>query len=55
MINELLADAQDELKAYLLNHESDIAYGINDYGDLVNVFIGVLGREPELEGNKYEL
>ena len=46
MINELLANAQEELKAYLLSHESDIAHGICDYGDLVNVFITILGRDP---------
>ena len=48
MINELLANAQEELKAYLLSHESDIACEVNDFGDLVNVFIEVLGRKPNL-------
>ena len=47
MINELLADTQAELKSFLLAHESDIACEVNDFGDLVNVFIGVLGREPK--------
>jgi len=35
------------LKEYLICHESDIAIGINDFADLREVFICLLGREAE--------
>ena len=43
-INNLLA--RKNLRDYLLYHESDIASGINDFGDLRLVFIEVLNRKP---------
>ena len=35
------------LADYLSAHESDIAAGINDFGDLRHVFKEVIGREPQ--------
>ena len=32
--------------AYLKDHEHDIAYGVNDFGDLRGVFLLCFGREP---------
>ena len=37
--------AMDDLKDYIISHEDDIAIGINDFGDLQQVFIGVIGRQ----------
>ena len=34
------------LNHYLLTHESDIAYGINDFGELKDLFVEVCGRLP---------
>ena len=31
---------------YLLEHESDIAFGINDFGELQTFFFAVFGRIP---------
>ena len=39
--------AMEDLKEYLLSHEDDIAFGINDFGDLKQAFIGFFGREAE--------
>jgi len=36
-----------ELIQYLLDHETDIAYSINDFGSLQNVFVEFLGREAQ--------
>lgn len=33
---------------FLKAHESDIASGINDFGDLKPVFTGIFDREPEV-------
>jgi hypothetical protein len=35
-----------QLIEYLTSHESDIAYDINDFGDLKEVFIFYIGRPP---------
>lgn len=32
---------------YLLNHEEDIAIGLDDFGDLRIVFRTLFGRDPE--------
>lgn len=32
---------------YLANHEHDIASGVNDFGDLKEIFEELFGREPE--------
>ena len=37
------------LKAWLLDREDDIAWGIDDLGELSPVFIKVVGREPVYE------
>jgi hypothetical protein len=38
-----------ELIEYLLFHEDDIAYGINDFSGLRGVFVWLIGRAPEKE------
>jgi len=38
-------EAERLLEEYLLNHEEDIAIGINDFADLRAVFICLLGRK----------
>jgi hypothetical protein len=35
-----------QTRLWLLRHESDIAWGVNDYGDLVALFVDVIGRQP---------
>lgn len=35
------------LLEYLQNHESDIAHGINDFGDLKDLFVELFNREPK--------
>ena len=37
----------NSLLEYLQNHESDIAYGINDFGDLKELFVELFNREPK--------
>lgn len=37
--------AMEDLKGYLLDHEEDIAYCINDFGDLRLLFRTVIHRE----------
>jgi len=39
--------AQSQLCSYLLAHEDDIAWGINDFDTLTNVFTVSIGRSPE--------
>jgi len=34
------------LERYLLSHESDIANGINDFGELNEIFIEIMERLP---------
>jgi len=34
------------INEHLLYHEGDIAYGINDFGDLLPAFIHTIGRQP---------
>lgn len=36
-----------ELIQWLERHEQDIALDIEDFGDLRNVFLYVIGREPK--------
>lgn len=36
-----------ELMDYLERHESDIAYGINDFADLIGLFVAAFKRQPE--------
>ena len=38
-----------QLEFWLLRHESDIAWGINDYGDLIFLFVKIIGRQPRKE------
>ena len=35
------------LEEYLLSHEDDISYGINDYADLEDLFVGIFDRVPD--------
>lgn len=39
-------EAMMDLMSFLDHHEADIAYDINDFGDLKGVFQDVFGREP---------
>ena len=36
----------NSLIEYLAYHEEDIAYGINDFGDLKGLFTKIMSREP---------
>lgn len=36
-----------DITQYLIDHESDISWGRNDFGDLESVFKYMLGREPK--------
>lgn len=40
---------QIQLREYLLKYESDIAWGINDFGDLKDLFEYIIGRTPKTE------
>ncbi len=40
----------DALKAFLLSHEDDIAYEINDFGRLAKVFEHLFGRLAVKDG-----
>lgn len=42
------------LRNYLMNHEDDIANGINDFGDLYDLFKFAMGRPAEHGGYGYE-
>ena len=42
---EQLEQADKELTEYLERHEDDIAWGVNDFSDLRNVFKLCIGRE----------
>lgn len=36
-----------DLIAWLLNHESDIAHEINDFGELQTIFKALIGRKAK--------
>jgi len=40
---------RNELAQYLLDHEEDIAIGINDFDELRSTFKAIIGREPKEE------
>ena len=42
----LKKDDSQNIKKWLLNHEQDIAMGIDDFGDIRELFIAMLKREP---------
>lgn len=49
MANEFIPGGKLDLsglKEYLLAHELDIAWGINDFEGLKGTFLGIIGREP---------
>ena len=46
------AQAGKDLKAYLESHESDIAFEINDFGQLFSTFVEVFGRRPKGQKKK---
>ncbi len=48
---EILDDNIFDLKYWLIKHESDIAYEVNDFGDLKWIFHNVVGRYPETDKN----
>jgi hypothetical protein len=39
--------AIDVIKEYMLNHESDIAFGTNDFDELRFPFVVLIGRQAE--------
>ncbi len=39
--------AETDLKNFLADRESDIAYGIDDFAELESVFILIFNRSPE--------
>lgn len=39
-------DVRASLSDYLKRHEEDIALGVNDFGDLKELFIDIFEREP---------
>lgn len=41
------SESKESLLRFLLDHESDIAYKINDFGDLDQLFFDVIRRWPE--------
>ena len=43
---ELSGNVVYDIEAYLLAHEGDIYYGINDFGKLLHVFHVIMGRAP---------
>ena len=42
-------EATDRLMAYLLSHEVDIAWEYEDFGELREIFVELLDREPKKE------
>lgn len=38
---------ENDLEAYLKSHEFDIAIGENDFDELYDVFVKVIGRKPK--------
>ena len=49
MTLDLSVDATYELVDYLLEHEDDIAWSINDFDYIRSLFIEVIGRNPTRE------
>jgi len=47
MANKITKGDFNQLWAFLVAHECDIALGVNDFGELRKVFITVVGRKPE--------
>jgi len=45
-MTEQQAQAGKDLKGYLAAHESDIAFEINDFGQLFTIFVEIFGRRP---------
>jgi len=43
----LSQETWDELVGYLLGYEDDIAWSIEGFGSLENIFREVIGREPQ--------
>ena len=48
-MKQLSESSVTELIEYLLAHEDDIAYGINDFYVLMGVFADAIGRDPKKE------
>ncbi len=46
---ELDAEALEKLRTWMFYRESDIAYGIEDFGELQDVFVALFGREAKEE------
>ena len=46
-IIKLTDETEQQLKDWLLGRESDIAYSIEDLGQLQDVFVEVIGRESQ--------
>ncbi|MCZ6897670.1 MAG: hypothetical protein O7D95_03025 [Betaproteobacteria bacterium] len=46
-MNEIMDSSLNDLKEWLLSRETDIAYEIEDFGELRDVFWDVIGRYPE--------
>jgi hypothetical protein len=46
---------QKDLRKFLLAHEYDIAWGIEDYDLLENVFLDIIGREASQEADEPSL
>ena len=42
-----MAEYRNDFVAYLERHEDDIAWDINDYGDLREIFIAIFSRPPK--------
>jgi len=55
MSTVILDDNMSDLIYWLKSHESDIAHGINDFGDLRHVFWDAIGRYPERDENIVKL
>ena len=43
----MTAEVLSELVQYLKYHEDDIAYNINDFGELRCLFLAIFNRAPE--------
>lgn len=48
---EISGSAVGDLKDYLLAHEDDIYYGVNDFGALSHVFHVIMERQPLPQNN----